>query len=130
MIHWAVKYIGKPWINGEYDCWGLVREIYKNELQIELSPIVTDATSLRDVFCEFRKSSNYNHLQETSDFKDKNIVILTQNKYPCHVGVYCDVDGGGVLHNMQGVGVVFQKLPELKMNGWQIMEILKYAANS
>lgn len=50
MIHWAVKYIGKPWINGEYDCWGLVREIYKNELQIALSPIVTDATSLRDVF--------------------------------------------------------------------------------
>nr|DAU96878.1 MAG TPA: resuscitation promoting factor interacting protein [Caudoviricetes sp.] len=126
MIHWAVKYIGKPWINGEYDCWGLVRDIYKNELQIELSPIVTDATNLRDVLCEFRKFSNYNHLQETSDFKDKNIVILTQNKYPCHVGVYCDADGGGVLHNMQGVGVVFQKLPELKMNGWQIMEILEY----
>lgn len=58
------------------------------------------------------------------------IVILTQNKYPCHVGIYADIDGGGVLHNMQGVGVVFQKLPELKMNGWQIMEILEYAANS
>lgn len=41
-------------------------------------------------------------------------------------GVYCEADGGGVLHNMQGVGVVFQKLPELKMNGWQIMEILEY----
>ena len=119
MKHWAVKYIGKSWINGDYDCWGLVRDVYKNELRIELSPIVADATSLRDVLSEFRKSSNYNHLKETSDFKDKNIVILTQNKYPCDVGVYCEADGGGV-------GVVFQKLPELKMNGWQIMEILEY----
>ena len=66
----------------------------------------------------------------TRGIEDKNIVILTQNKYPCHVGIYAEIDGGGVLHNMQGVGVVFQKLPELKMNGWQIMEILEYAANS
>ena len=126
MKQWAVKYIGKSWINGNYDCWGLVRDVYKNELRIELSPIVADATNLRDVLSEFRKSSNYNHLKETSDFKDKNIVILTQNKYPCHVGVYCEADGGGILHNMQGVGVVFQKLPELRMNGWRIMEILEY----
>ena len=126
MKHWAVKYIGKSWINGNYDCWGLVRDVYKNELRIELSPIVADATNLRDVLSEFRKSSNYNHLKETSDFKDKNIVILTQNKYPCHVGVYCEADGCGILHNMQGVGVVFQKLPELRMNGWRIMEILEY----
>lgn len=75
MIHWAVKYIGKPWINGEYDCWGLVRDIYKNELQIELSPIVTDATSLRDVLSEFRKSSNYNHLQETSVLRIKTLLF-------------------------------------------------------
>ena len=87
MKHWAAKYIGKSWINGNYDCWGLVRDVYKNELRIELSPIVADATNLRDVLSEFRKSSNYSHLKETSDFKDKNIVFLTQNKYHCHVGV-------------------------------------------
>lgn len=126
MTHWAVKYIGKPWINGEYDCWGLVREVYQNELSVELSPIVTDAASLHCVLREFAKDVNYSHLRKTVEFKDKNIVILTQSKYPCHVGLYCDVDGGGVLHNTQGVGVVFQKLPELQMNGWRIMEILEY----
>lgn len=126
MTHWAVKYIGKPWINGEYDCWGFVREVYQNELGVELSPIVTDAASLRCVLREFAKDANYSHLCKTVEFKDKNIVLLTQNKYPCHVGLYCDVDGGGVLHNMQGVSVVFQRLPELQMNGWRIMEILEY----
>ncbi len=126
MTHWAVKYIGKSWLNGEYDCWGMVRDIYKNELNIELSPIVANANNLREVFCEFKKSSNYNHLKETDKLRDKNIVVLTQNKYPCHVGVYCDIDGGGILHNMQNVGVVFQKLPELKMNGWHIMEIFEH----
>lgn len=130
MQHWAEKYIGKPWINGEYDCWGLVREVYKNELDVELSPIVTDATSLREVLLEFRKSSNYNKLSSDNKLLDKHITVLTQNKYPCHVGVYTDVDGGGVLHNMQGVGVIFQKLPDLKMNGWQILEIWKNATDS
>lgn len=130
MQHWAEKYIGKPWINGEYDCWGLVREVYKNELGVELSPIVTDATSLREVLLEFRKSTNYNKLSPDNKLLDKHITVLTQNKYPCHVGVYADVDGGGVLHNMQGVGVIFQKLPDLKMNGWQILEIWKNATDS
>lgn len=130
MQHWAEKYIGKPWINGEYDCWGLIREVYKNELGVELSPIVTDATSLREVLLEFRKSINYNKLSPDNKLLDKHITVLTQNKYPCHVGVYADVDGGGVLHNMQGVGVIFQKLPDLKMNGWQILEIWKNATDS
>ena len=39
---------------------------------------------------------------------------------------HTDVDGGGILHNMQGVGVIFQKLPDLKMNGWYILEMFKY----
>ena len=125
MQHWAEKYIGKPWINGEYDCWGLVREVYKNELGVELSSIVTDATSLREVLCEFQKSTNYNKLSSDNKLLDKHITVLTQNKYPCHVGIYADIDGGGVLHNMQGVGVIFQKLPDLKMNGWQILEIYR-----
>ena len=130
MQHWAEKYIGKPWINGEYDCWGLVREVYKNELGVELSPIVTDATSLREVLCEFKKSVNYNKLSSDDKLLDKHITVLTQNKYPCHVGIYADIDGGGVLHNMQGVGVIFQKLPDLKMNGWHILEIWKNASDS
>ena len=129
MQHWAEKYIGKPWINGEYDCWGLVREVYKNELGVELSPIVTDATSLREVLCEFKKSVNYNKLSSDDKLLDKHITVLTQNKYPCHVGIYADIDGGGVLHNMQGVGVIFQKLPDLKMNGWHILEIWKNASD-
>ena len=128
MKHWAEKYIGKPWINGKYDCWGLVREVYKNELGVELSPIVTDATNIKEVLCEFKKSTNYNKLQKTFNLLDKVIVVLTQNKYPCHVGIYADVDGGGILHNLQGIGVVFQKIPDLEMNGWYVMEILEYEA--
>ena len=59
MQHWAEKYIGKPWVNGEYDCWGLVRDVYKNELGVELSPIVTDATNITNAIAVFNHVGNF-----------------------------------------------------------------------
>lgn len=126
MTHWAEKYIGRAWINGQFDCWGLVQEVYKNELNIELSPIVTNAENIKNVYSEFAKSNNYSHLQEATTLKDKSIVVLSQGKYPNHVGLWADIDGGGIIHNLQDIGVVFQKMTELKLSGWQILGIWEY----
>ena len=126
MIDWASKYIGKPWINGQFDCWGLVQEVYKNEFGIILSPIITNAESIKYVYSEFSKSNNYTHLQETKELKDKAIVVLSQGKYPSHVGLWADIDGGGIVHNLQDIGVVFQKEIELNISGWKIFGVWEY----
>lgn len=123
MTHWALKYIGKPWICGKYDCWGLVREVYFNELGIELSPIITNALDIRQVFCEFAKTTNYSSFQQISELKNNAIVVLSQGKYPSHVGIWIDVDGGGILHNQRNIGVIFQKKTELNSLGWKITGI-------
>lgn len=126
MIHWAEKYIGRAWINGRFDCWGLVQEVYRNELGITLSPIITNAESIRNVYSEFAKSNNYTHLQETKELKDKSIVVLSQGKHPNHVGLWADIDGGGIVHNLQDIGVVFQKEIELNISGWKIFGVWEY----
>lgn len=126
MTNWAAKYIGRPWVNGKFDCWGLVQEVYKDELGIVLSPIITDAKSIKNVYSEFSRNSNYSQLQEVSKLQDMSIVVLSQGKYPSHVGLWTDVDGGGIIHNLQDVGVIFQKITELKISGWQVLSIWEY----
>lgn len=123
MTHWALKYIGKPWICGKYDCWGLVQDVYLNELGIRLSPIITNATDLRRVFAEFAQEANYSDFCQIKILKDNAVVVLSQGKYPSHVGIWLDIDGGGILHNQRNVGVIFQKKTELNALGWRITGI-------
>lgn len=123
MTHWALKYIGKPWICGKYDCWGLVQDVYLNELGIRLSPIITNAADLRQVFAEFSQEANYSDFCQIKTLKDNAVVVLSQGKYPSHVGIWLDIDGGGILHNQRNVGVIFQKKTELNALGWRITGI-------
>lgn len=123
MTHWALKYIGKPWICGKYDCWGLVQDVYLNELGIRLSPIITNAADLRQVFAEFAQKANYSDFCQIKTLKDNAVVVLSQGKCPSHVGIWLDIDGGGILHNQRNVGVIFQKKTELNALGWRITGI-------
>jgi hypothetical protein len=58
------------------------------------------------------------HAVETP--KEGDVALLRQSRHPIHVGVWLDVDGGGILHAVQGAGVVFQSLNNLNMTGWKI----------
>ncbi len=43
---------------------------------------------------------------------------MRQAKNPVHAGIWLDVDGGGVLHCVREIGVVFQDVPSLNLCGW------------
>lgn len=88
---------------------GLVQDVYLNELGIRLSPIITNAADLRQVFAEFAQEANYSDFCQIKTLKDNAVVVLSQGKYPSHVGIWLDIDGGGILHNQRNVGVIFKK---------------------
>jgi hypothetical protein len=46
------------------------------------------------------------------------LVEMSYETHPHHVGVWLDIDGGGVLHCYTG-GVAFATLLELKTSGWR-----------
>jgi hypothetical protein len=50
--------------------------------------------------------------------QDGDIVEMGSAKDMWHVGIWLDVDNGGILHSVQGVGVVFTQARHLKMLGW------------
>jgi cell wall-associated NlpC family hydrolase len=115
----ANAYIGLPWVDGgrgpeSFDCWGLLRWIQEKHFDLVLPalPSVPDAT--RELYRAQMESGAWS--------------VITRPVHGCgallrggdrpHVGVYLDLDGGGVLHAQQGVGVVFTAKQQLKMVGY------------
>lgn len=125
MIHWAEKYMGKRWANGAcgpdaYDCHGIVRAVYSDQLGIDLPVIDANALSALSV-ARAMKSYDYSAWIEIDrPERDFDVVEMSLAKRPHHVGIYLTIDGGGVLTSVEGAGVVFQRLSSLKSHGWNI----------
>ena len=123
--HWAITYIGRPWHAGArgpqaYDCWGLFLAIQRVHFGRDLPEIPVDANDLRTVMSTFRDHPERQRWTTVTSPIEGDAVLLRQSRHPVHVGVWLDVDGGGVLHAVKDAGVVFQKLPELLLHGWRV----------
>jgi len=130
-MHPTFVYLGLPWVNGGngpacFDCWGLVREIYSSLYGMKLPLMGVDADKLKDVCCAFMGSQEKDHWKNVQKPEEGDLVIFRQGKYPSHVGVWIDEDGGGVLHSARKCGVVFQKLKTMELQGWYVHEILRH----
>jgi len=126
MMHWAFQYLGLPWVSGHegpnsFDCWGLVRYVQKHHFNRELSSITVDADNIRAVVKEFNNNNERNQWQLVDQATDGDCLLLSQNKEPTHVGVWLDIDSGGLLHAVRGSGVVFSSPANIKLMGYNIL---------
>lgn len=134
MTHWAIPYVGRPWANGAqgpdaFDCWSFFRWVQKHHYGRETPFISADATSPLVVRRTFEKHPERKRWVSVSVPSDGDAVLMAHNKYPCHVGVWLDVDGGGVLHCINGEGVVFSSMSALRISGWGRVEFYQYASD-
>lgn len=127
MNHWAEDYIGKPWANGAtgpdaYDCFGVVRAVYLDQLGIYIPPVNVDALQPLAVARAMRDYdySDWDQVAEPSNEFD--VVEMSLNSKPHHVGVFVD---GGVLTSVEGSGVIYQSLVSLKRHGWNITNVYR-----
>jgi hypothetical protein len=93
--------------------------VQRNHFGRELALIPVDALDLRVVLRTFNEHPERKRWQRVPNPKHGDAVLMRQSRYPVHVGVWLDVDGGGVLHCAHGVGVVFQDLLALDRHGWR-----------
>jgi cell wall-associated NlpC family hydrolase len=133
--HWAIRYIGLPWVNGgqgpdSFDCWGFFRYVQKENYGISVPIIETDADDYRQVARTFADSQERAKWIRKQTPECGDAVLLAHARYPSHVGVYVDVDGGGVLHCVRGEGVVFSTMTALKLSGWGRIEIFRHASHA
>lgn len=120
MDHWSSKYVGKKYVQGEYDCTHMTVEVMRREfglnvdLPTERVPTDFGLSALIDKYKEA-------YTVPTSKPKDGSIVLMKARNRLNHVGVYCVIDGKPyVLHNQKNVGgVVLHKLRDLK--NWNIV---------
>lgn len=132
-MHWATKYVGKPWVSGArgpdvFDCWGLLYWVYLERYGVEL-PLYEgiDAQNL-SLVTRMINAGAQEHQQwsRITDPHDGCAVGMSSNIFFHHVGIYCAVDGGMVLHCADGRGVVAQSLVALKSQGWNRVEYFSH----
>ena len=112
-----IQYLGLPWIEGQRDCWLFFREIQAKHYG-RIVPIVdVDVMDIRDVIHKVDAEKKA-HWEQIGKPEDGCAVLMSRNRYPVHIGMWLDIDGGKVLHCAQGMGVVFQNRQALKFDGW------------
>ena len=83
-----------------------------------MPPVNINPDNLRDVLHAFKNDLAFQSFYEVAQPRDGDVVLMRQAKNPVHVGIWLDVDGGGVLHCCRNSGVVFQNVPTLNATGW------------
>ena len=117
--------IGLPWVVGAagpdaFDCWGLFVMVQRQCFGRHLPQNPVDATNLRAVLDAFNGHPERKRWQSVDQPTEGDAVLMRQSRYPVHIGVWLEIDGGGVLHAVRHAGVVFQTLAALDAHGWRI----------
>jgi cell wall-associated NlpC family hydrolase len=116
--NWWNDYIGLPFVEKGrdergFDCWGLVRHIYINRLDIYLPSYsesyekVTDYSAVSE---KIKKESEQWLLVDSP--KEYDVILLRVNGLPMHVGIITRPNH--MLHCMLNVGVIHEKYTGLR----------------
>lgn len=126
--HWAADYIGLPWVAGASDCWAFACRIWRERFGFEAPLFAGDPTDPRVA----RRALA--HDPERSGWRivafgprEGDAVLMARGARPCHVGIWIDPDPPGVLHSVEGAGVVFTPPARLAAMGYRIIGIYRRA---
>lgn len=119
--NWPSHYIGEPWIAGEHDCWHFARRVWREVFGFAVPPIEVDALNRMASTRAFGTHPEVAAWTPLAAPEDGAGVLLGKSSRACHVGVWANCDGGGVVHCIEHSGVVFQPLPALAAAGWRVL---------
>lgn len=127
MEHWACKYIGEPWVLGKHECGHFFCKVQKEVFDLDVQVIDADALSLLSCARAMSgKHPEFANWVDVSEPKDGDAIQMSHSKHPHHIGLWVDVDGGGVLHCCEDTGVIFSSRQNLRLAGWNIASIKRH----
>ena len=120
-----LQYINKKWESGatgpdKFDCQGLVVDIQKNVYNKIMPTVKVNSESLLSVVKAISKNKVWEQFEKIDKPEDGCIVKMFTAEEPNHIGVYIDIDNGGVIHSLRNQGVVWDQLFILKKTYAQI----------
>lgn len=119
---WVNDYIGLPWVSGgrefpNFDCWGLVRDVYMKQLNTELDVYPYNVADLDPVTKTMVRAMVRDLKQdwvELDEPEDLCLVTMSTHKVPHHVGIFLALDGGLVLHSGEHQSACCQTIRQLR----------------
>ena len=124
------QYIGTPWQAGAqgpsaFDCMAFFRHVQARHFGITVPSIIApdydDEHALADMFGEHDERQRWTRIITPAH----GCAVLVHR--PMHIGVWLDVDGGGVLHCTRGIGVIFTTDSAWPISGFGRKEYFEYA---
>lgn len=64
--------------------------------------------------------------QSLSQSEEGDAVLMLKSRFPVHIGVWLNIDGGGVLDAVRHAGVKFQTLATHDAHGWRIKGFYRF----
>lgn len=128
-MSWA-DYIGLPYEAGAqgpeaYDCMSFFRLLQKEHFGIEvpmvIAPDYDDPNSLADLMRGHEERHRWSRISQPNH----GCAVIVHR--PMHIGTWLDVDGGGVLHCVKGIGVIFTNERSWQLSGFGRREYFRFA---
>lgn len=119
--HWPARYIGEPWVAGENDCWSFARRVWREVFGLEVPAVDLEHYRPRAIVRALASHPERAHWCALERPCEGAGVLMSTATLPCHVGIWCAADGGGVLHCLEGPGVVYTRPAALTAHGWRVL---------
>lgn len=127
-MHWAAGYIGEPWEAGVSDCWCFARRVWREQFGIDVPAVLMAPAGPISARRALSGNDELGDWAEVEDPQEGDGVMMAKGKMPCHVGVWIDPNGGGILHSVEGIGAIFTPRPRLVGLGYRIVGIYRRRA--
>lgn len=119
--HWAAGLIGLPWVAGKSDCWSFARRVWADRFGWDVPPVPVDPASPVAGRRALGVSPEGLGWRQVDRPAEGDGVMMAKGAHNCHVGVWIEPDQtGGILHSVEGAGVIFTPLPALAAMGYRV----------
>lgn len=131
-MHWAIQYYGVPWkplgrdMSG-FDCYGLFKHVQREHFNIDVPEIrINPIADTSGKFRAFKEHNEFNNWHEVKTPKDGDAVLMGAGNCVSHIGIFLEVDLGGILHCDDDRGVKFTPIGAVGHDGRKIKKYLRH----
>ncbi len=127
MEHWAERYVGKPYIEDDYDCAELAREVLLIEFNQVIMLPTERAVGLRGLHNQIENMKADVAIKTDHPVEGDGVLMLAKGRLD-HIGIYCLINGVVyVLHNSRDAGhTCLHRMRDLPNHGLEVEGIYKW----
>ncbi len=120
--HWAAALIGMPWVAGTADCWAFARSVWLERFGWDVPAVSIDAKDARATRHALSAEPVTRGWDPVLTPVEGDAVLMAKGARPCHVGIWiCPDEAPGVLHAVEGAGVIYTVPGRLAGLGYHIV---------